>query len=479
MKTVTPVLYRDKITDTIGTIKIRISENRKSKYINLKIRLHEKYWNDNTLRVRKTSDIDYSTYNQKIEAKIKELEAVNNNPELVNNIGTSLINFHKKIINRTVNEGTAIKHITVHKKLTDYLESIGKKDILFSEFDTDFICAFKKYMLNNLAENTANHYLKMLKSVLNKAAKEKLYHYLIDPFLNIEFTKSIIRKIALDEKQIQKLINLNISTGDRLHRIKTAFLTQIFTQGMRVSDLLLLRWGSYDKGYITYKMFKTDRTINVYVTENLWTLLIIQVKEFVKKKNIKVKGIEKLEAELIQLQAKADAALKALGIVIDKVHDRIKPGIFDMPEFQEIADLQEQIRISYKNTIGLFANSPEYKDCFIFDFLSDEDLKGINLAKLAGEPYKKVYRLMKNKTIVYNRNLKELQALAKINTTLTTHIARHTFASLSLNTDGINLYDISQSLGHTDIKITQVYLSGFDSKRLETLNIKIANKFSF
>lgn len=55
-----------------------------------------------------------------------------------------------------------------------------------------------------------------------------------------------------------------------------------------------------------------------------------------------------------------------------------------------------------------------------------------------------------------NAYLKEIADLAKITKPLTTHIARHTFASLSLN-NHVPLESIQKMLGHSDIKTTQIY----------------------
>lgn len=55
-----------------------------------------------------------------------------------------------------------------------------------------------------------------------------------------------------------------------------------------------------------------------------------------------------------------------------------------------------------------------------------------------------------------NAYLKEIADLAKIKKHLTTHIARHTFASMSL-CNNVSIEVISKMLGHSDIKTTQIY----------------------
>lgn len=55
-----------------------------------------------------------------------------------------------------------------------------------------------------------------------------------------------------------------------------------------------------------------------------------------------------------------------------------------------------------------------------------------------------------------NAYLKEIADLARIEKHLTTHLARHTFATLSLS-NHVPIESISKMLGHSDIRTTQIY----------------------
>lgn len=57
----------------------------------------------------------------------------------------------------------------------------------------------------------------------------------------------------------------------------------------------------------------------------------------------------------------------------------------------------------------------------------------------------------------YNAYLKELALLCKIKKNLTSHIARHTFATTITLENGVPLEIVSKMLGHTNIKTTQIY----------------------
>jgi len=81
-----------------------------------------------------------------------------------------------------------------------------------------------------------------------------------------------------------------------------------------------------------------------------------------------------------------------------------------------------------------------------------------------------------------NAYLKEIGDLCGIEKELTYHLARHTFATLTLS-KGVSIESVSKMLGHTNIKTTQIYARITDNKisndmaafaeKLETKKTKI------
>lgn len=61
----------------------------------------------------------------------------------------------------------------------------------------------------------------------------------------------------------------------------------------------------------------------------------------------------------------------------------------------------------------------------------------------------------------YNEYLKEIAELCGIDKDISTHVARHTFATLALN-NGVAIQNVSKMLGHSSIKMTQRYARVLD-----------------
>jgi integrase len=65
-----------------------------------------------------------------------------------------------------------------------------------------------------------------------------------------------------------------------------------------------------------------------------------------------------------------------------------------------------------------------------------------------------------------NKDLKEIGKSLKLPLTLTTYVARHSFATV-LKRSGVSTSIISESLGHSSEKVTQYYLDNFENDQLK------------
>ena len=95
-------------------------------------------------------------------------------------------------------------------------------------------------------------------------------------------------------------------------------------------------------------------------------------------------------------------------------------------------------------------------DDFILNVIKSEDVE-------------KQYTESRDELRRYNRSLKEIGQLCKIEANLTSYVARHSFASIA-NNKKVPLTVISQALGHDNPKTTEVYLSAFNDDTMDEYN---------
>lgn len=71
-----------------------------------------------------------------------------------------------------------------------------------------------------------------------------------------------------------------------------------------------------------------------------------------------------------------------------------------------------------------------------------------------------------------NRSLKDIGKELKISIKLTTYVARHSYATV-LKRSGVSTSIISETLGHSSEKITQIYLDSFDNEQIDAAMVNL------
>ena len=113
-----------------------------------------------------------------------------------------------------------------------------------------------------------------------------------------------------------------------------------------------------------------------------------------------------------------------------------------MPQAQEIIDK--------------YSREDATEDDYIFPIL-DRTLHHSDL---------QIFNRLHKVLIHINRELKAWSKRIGLRTPLTTYVARHTYATV-LKRSGVNIAIISESLGHSDLSTTQIYLDSFENSQID------------
>lgn len=122
---------------------------------------------------------------------------------------------------------------------------------------------------------------------------------------------------------------------------------------------------------------------------------------------------------------------------------------------------KQWLRISVTAQLESLIKKYDNHSAYVFPILKDNSSRAL---------YEQ-YRLALGRT---NRNLKVLGKMLGLKTTLTTYVARHSWATAAKNT-GAPISVISEGLGHTSESMTQTYLKEFDQSILDEMNQKVSN----
>lgn len=76
------------------------------------------------------------------------------------------------------------------------------------------------------------------------------------------------------------------------------------------------------------------------------------------------------------------------------------------------------------------------------------------------------YNRKKKVILKVNRYLKKISRMVGVEVNLTTYVSRHSYATV-LKNSGVNIALIGETLGHSDLKTTQIYLDSFENSKID------------
>ena len=106
--------------------------------------------------------------------------------------------------------------------------------------------------------------------------------------------------------------------------------------------------------------------------------------------------------------------------------------------------------------IGKYTRDNHAQDDYIFPILDRAE------HKTAQQIFNRIHKVLAK----INRELKVLGEQIGLEVPLTTYVARHTYATV-LKRSGVSVALISESLGHSDLSTTQIYLDSFENSQID------------
>lgn len=271
-------------------IAIRITVNRKSKYKFIDW-IDAKHWDEKNRKV-KTSHPNSGRLNNLIQRKLAEVSDSVLEAEAKNQSYSA--DQIKEKINQKSNPGTFfdlaqtyIDELGAQKKFTQHASERGRlnnikdflnhKDIFFHEINEQFLTRLKIYLQNEkgVSERTViNHYV-FIRGLFNKAIRAKLVDRDLYPFgkgkILIKFPETT--KVGLDADEIKELENVQLEEGSREWHARNVFLFSFYLAGMRVSDVLRMKWSEINNGRLTYQMGKNKKTGSLLLPDKALAIL--------------------------------------------------------------------------------------------------------------------------------------------------------------------------------------------------------------
>lgn len=275
------LIFRESKEKKDGTIPfyIRITRNRKSKFVytgisitkeqfdskNNKVKKHKNSARMNALLSQKVAEAQNVALELEGKDKYVTTEKIKN--QIVGKRGTSFTKYYKDYLAELLSKdkhGTHDKANAVFSKFKTYVKSA---EIQFDEIDYDFLKKYEAYLRDNLGNgvNTIHSNLKIFRKLFNDAIREKLIDYDYNPFLTYKLKTEKTKKEHLTEAEIKRMEELELPIDSTLELTRDLYVFACYVGGIRISDLITLKWGNFDGTHINFTMQKTKEIISIQV----------------------------------------------------------------------------------------------------------------------------------------------------------------------------------------------------------------------
>ena len=396
------VIRLDKISKSKNEapVCLRITKDRRTTYKTI-AHIDPKHWDEKNQQVKKQCP-NVAMLNSLITSKCAELQkevmllttssdsvgiaTIRN--KINNTTSFDLFEYADKHLEKLYNNGsyaTYKKYKSVIKKLRAYI----KQDKLpINSITQDLVLAYERHLLDVIGNNrnTTTVNMKSFAKLVNDIFENYDLDPTRNPFRKIKFKREQTEREFLSMEEIQKIIDFRCKPYSPLYDARELFLFECCS-GIRISDILTLKWRNITADSIVIKMRKTQKSLTVPQHEYIKSVLEIRRK-------------------------------------------------FVLKDGREIDPNSYVFNILRRDV----------------DIANDIDM--LNAISSA--------------TAQINKRLKIIAKKVGIDKNISTHVGRHSFASL-LVSKNINMLTIQKLLGHSDIRVTQIYTNILAEQKTEAI----------
>ena len=336
------VLRKKQNPDKTYPIAIRITKDRKSSYVYLKQNLHENEWDAASQTVKKkhpnSTRLNNLIQQKKAEISGKLIDIETNHDDASLSIirkqikpkqAASFFAQAKQFIENMRKEGKYNRVKTDETRIKHFKEFLDDSDIGFPEIDVPLLNRFRAYLKSErkVSERTIINHLIIIRTIYNQAIAGNVVdpkHY---PFgkgkISIKFPDST--KIGLVPKEVKELEKLDLSDNAYMDHARNLWLISFYFAGMRVSDILRLKWSDFQDDRLHYTMGKNLKAGSLKTPDKVLHILE-QYKNVPQKHDLifpELKVLDDLN-DTYNVQRKISYAVKRLNASLSEIAKQAK-----------------------------------------------------------------------------------------------------------------------------------------------------------
>lgn len=319
-------------------IAIRIIKDRKPSYIYIGHYIQKSQWDAKNARVKK-SHPNSARLNNLIAKKIseasdnlldlesqkKDVSSTRIKAAITSTKGTGF-NAQADFYLTTLEQSGKFNRYSADKpRINRFKTFLGGHDIAFEEITIPLLEKFQAFLRGTfkISERTVVNHLVVMRSIFSQAIKADVVDAKYYPFgkgkIKIKFPES--SKIGLTESELKQLEVLDLTSNERLNNARNIWLFSFYFAGMRISDVLRLRWSDFQNDRLHYSMGKNNKGGSLKIPQK--AVNILKHYDGDKENNSafvfrELRGQENLK-DAFTMQKKIATANKALNIALRDV----------------------------------------------------------------------------------------------------------------------------------------------------------------
>lgn len=300
------ILKVDRRNPKYGYLKLQTIIDSKAKEKTLKRKIQVKHWNSTTMHVRSTEP-DAKKINQEIQEALHTLPntKVSQSKKVKEE---SFFDFAYKKLQVIHLKSTRDVKLYALNKLKEFVEIEGKDDLLFNEINPFFVEKFYNHLKTTMnKKSSANAYMIIFRYFINEADKYDVYTYSKDPFKQLSISRVNNTHSVMTPYEVELFFQYEPKDKSYL-LVQSAFGFMMYCAGIRISDLLNLKWKNFKRQgesyFIEYRMQKTSKLMQTKLSLDALEYLLPFIAEYGEDKLIGYKNLKKqIEEEKESLES--------------------------------------------------------------------------------------------------------------------------------------------------------------------------------
>ncbi len=187
-------------------------------------------------------------------------------------IGKALPDFFPyadKFVNHLEATGKIGTHRRAKAVIAKLRKFVGGKPILFDQITVSFLKDYENHLKAILKnrQNTVHANFRLMRTIMNNAVTEDLLPVQFNAFNKYKLKAEQTQRAYLTEAELTKLETLQLKEGSVMNHHRNIYVFAAYAGGLRISDILQLRWKNFDGEKINIMIHKTQTPLSIKLPE--------------------------------------------------------------------------------------------------------------------------------------------------------------------------------------------------------------------